>query len=192
MHNLGFFYAQGMGGLKKDGTAAQKWFKSAAEQGLVASQVNLAIILSQNAQFDLQPQMDQAYYWSAIAAKSGDEEAERMRDALAGALSAEVKAQMDQDVQKWKAKPVKVIANGGFDASPEAFMPPEQRPALTQAELKSVQQMLNQLGFNAGSADGRPGAQTENAIKAFQAAYDLPQTGAADRDVLAALKAIPH
>jgi localization factor PodJL len=194
MHNLGFFYAQGMGGLNRDGTAAVRWFKSAAERGLVASEVNLAIIYSQAASYGLPVQNDQAYFWSAVAAKRdpSDKDAPRMRDALGASLPADAKAQIDQQVADWKPTPVDVAANGGFDSSPEAFLPADRQPSLSHEELVTVQQELDNLGFDAGTADGRPGLQTEAAIKAFQAQYGLTQTGMANRDLLAALSAIPH
>lgn len=40
-----------------------------------------------------------------------------------------------------------------------------------------IQQRLNELGFDAGKADGQPGARTRYAITAFQNANDRPPTG---------------
>ncbi|MFZ1991748.1 MAG: peptidoglycan-binding protein [Alphaproteobacteria bacterium] len=188
MHNLGYFAAQGLGGLTADKTLAVKWFKSAADRGLVASQVNLAIVYSQMGQ------NDQAYLYSKVAADRdpSDKDAPRMRDTFGPMLPPDVKAKMDDAAKKWKPTPIDVVANGGFDTSPEAFQTNAPPAQLSKDELKSVQELLNDQGFKAGTADGHPGGQTETAIKAFQAKYGLPQTGIANKDLLAALESVPR
>ncbi len=45
-------------------------------------------------------------------------------------------------------------------------------------DVKTAQQMLEVLGFSPGSTDGFFDEKTENAVKAFQAANKLPETGA--------------
>lgn len=52
-----------------------------------------------------------------------------------------------------------------------------------------IQQALNRLGFDAGSADGVAGSRTERAIKAFQVEFGYPQTGKATQGVLDQLNA---
>ena len=52
-----------------------------------------------------------------------------------------------------------------------------------------IQQALNRLGFDAGSADGVAGSRTERAIEAFQAEFGYPQTGKATQGVLDQLNA---
>ncbi|HXZ68254.1 MAG TPA: peptidoglycan-binding protein, partial [Alphaproteobacteria bacterium] len=188
MHNLGYFYAQGLGGLTADNTLAVKWFKAAADRGLVASQVNLAIIYSQL------KQNDQAYLYSKIAADRdpSDKDAPKMRDTFGPMLPPDVKTKMDEAARKWKPTTIDILANGGFDTSPEAFQTSAPPAQLSKDELKSAQELLNDQGFKAGTADGHPGAQTEAAIKAFQAKYGLPQTGIANKDLLAALESVPR
>jgi peptidoglycan hydrolase-like protein with peptidoglycan-binding domain len=46
---------------------------------------------------------------------------------------------------------------------------------------------LNQLGYASGSADGVFASQTEEALKRFQAAVGLPQTGVTDAATVTAL-----
>jgi membrane-bound lytic murein transglycosylase B len=48
---------------------------------------------------------------------------------------------------------------------------------LSRDEIEELQQILNRLGFDAGSADGVPGARTRAAIRAFQKAFALPPDG---------------
>jgi len=49
--------------------------------------------------------------------------------------------------------------------------------ALSTTQLKMLQQALNEMGFDAGTADGLPGPRTQSAIRRYQAAYQLPADG---------------
>ncbi len=55
------------------------------------------------------------------------------------------------------------------------------------ALVRSVQQALNDRGYSAGSVDGQWGPATEDAVRRFQQASGLPQTGELERSTLAAL-----
>ena len=46
--------------------------------------------------------------------------------------------------------------------------------------LRDAQRQLKALGFNPGSTDGTFGPQTEAALRAYQHAYRLPETGRLD------------
>lgn len=52
---------------------------------------------------------------------------------------------------------------------------------------REVQRKLNELGFNAGPADGRPGRKTVAAIRAFQKSAGISQTGQLDLPLYLAL-----
>ena len=52
-----------------------------------------------------------------------------------------------------------------------------------------IQEALNRLGFDAGSADGVAGSRTERAIEAFQGEFGYPVTGAPSQGVLDQLDA---
>ena len=52
---------------------------------------------------------------------------------------------------------------------------------------REVQRKLNELGFNAGPADGQPGRKTLSAIRAFQRSAGIQQTGEIDLPLLLAL-----
>ena len=58
---------------------------------------------------------------------------------------------------------------------------------LSQAEIKQAQEALDKKGFKAGSADGRMGPETEQAIKQFQQKQGLQQSGQLDEQTLSAL-----
>ena len=53
--------------------------------------------------------------------------------------------------------------------------------------VRSVQRALNDRGYNAGTADGVWGPGTEQALRDFQRASNLPVTGALDERTAAAL-----
>ena len=55
------------------------------------------------------------------------------------------------------------------------------------ALVRNVQQALNDKGYNAGSVDGRWGPATEDAVRKFQQASGLPQSGELEHSTLVAL-----
>jgi membrane-bound lytic murein transglycosylase B len=57
--------------------------------------------------------------------------------------------------------------------------------ALSTAQLKALQQSLNEMGFDAGQPDGLPGPRTQSAIRRYQVANQLPADGYASSSVLA-------
>lgn len=59
--------------------------------------------------------------------------------------------------------------------------------APTASDARSVQQALNDAGFDAGPADGKPGRKTRNAIRAYQEQNGLQITGEIDLPLLLAL-----
>jgi membrane-bound lytic murein transglycosylase B len=60
---------------------------------------------------------------------------------------------------------------------------------LDAAGIRELQRALNRQGFSVGRADGRIGARTRAAIRAFQRRYELAVTGRATSDVLEAARA---
>lgn len=57
--------------------------------------------------------------------------------------------------------------------------------ALDTTELKAMQQALNELGFDAGAADGVVGPLTRTAIRRYQLMHQLPVDGYPSPDLLA-------
>ena len=55
------------------------------------------------------------------------------------------------------------------------------------ALVRNVQQALNDKGYSAGSVDGQWGPNTEDAVRRFQHASGLPQTGELEHSTLTAL-----
>ena len=53
--------------------------------------------------------------------------------------------------------------------------------------VRGVQQALNDRGYNAGAVDGQWGPATEDAVRRFQQASGLPETGELGQPTLSAL-----
>jgi peptidoglycan hydrolase-like protein with peptidoglycan-binding domain len=68
-----------------------------------------------------------------------------------------------------------------FEASRTSVEPPNREV------LQQAQRQLKALGFDPGSTDGTFGPQTEAALRAYQQAYRLPQTGRLDEATLRSL-----
>ena len=66
--------------------------------------------------------------------------------------------------------------------------PPEQQWIITTENLKLVQERLQAEGVYAGPVDGEMSAQTEAALRAYQAKQGLTVSGAADEATLKQLQ----
>jgi membrane-bound lytic murein transglycosylase B len=66
---------------------------------------------------------------------------------------------------------------------------PEPSRPLARAGVRELQRLLNRLGYPAGRADGRIGAQTRRAIRAFERARGMEVRGRATTTVLEAARA---
>jgi hypothetical protein len=58
--------------------------------------------------------------------------------------------------------------------------------------VRNVQQSLNDKGYNAGPTDGQWGPATEDAVRRFQRASGLPETGQLEQSTLSALGVTRH
>ncbi|PZX19088.1 lytic murein transglycosylase [Palleronia aestuarii] len=67
------------------------------------------------------------------------------------------------------------------------FAPGNPSPALSDAEMRSLQTRLNAMGHDVGEIDGILGAGTRSAVRAEQARLGLPADGWPTRDLLARL-----
>jgi len=73
-------------------------------------------------------------------------------------------------------------------SDPVRAIAPELNRALSAAEVKELQTLLNQNGFNAGTADGIVGAKTNRAVKAFLKANPAQSTNTIDLRLLEQLR----
>jgi peptidoglycan hydrolase-like protein with peptidoglycan-binding domain len=68
--------------------------------------------------------------------------------------------------------------NGGQPLSPNK---------LSRDKVRQVQQALDKSGFHAGTADGRWGPETSNALKQFQQSKNIKANGQLDQKTLSGL-----
>ena len=68
-----------------------------------------------------------------------------------------------------------------------ATAPTVQPTAYDSSTIRAVQQALNSRGYNAGPVDGQWGAATQEAVRRFQQASNLPATGELTPSTLSAL-----
>jgi TPR repeat protein len=85
MHNLAVLSA-GRDQSAMDYAEAAKWFQAAAAHGLADSQYNLGVLYESG--LGVPRDLKQSYLWLSLAARSGDKEAGKRRDAVRGSLSA--------------------------------------------------------------------------------------------------------
>ena len=65
---------------------------------------------------------------------------------------------------------------------------PENEQALAVADVRELQERLNELGYDSGEPDGRVGSMTRAAIRAYQRDNDMPMDGYASGQLLAAIR----
>jgi hypothetical protein len=70
-----------------------------------------------------------------------------------------------------------------------AVEPAREPRGLQRTGIRDLQRLLNRLGYNAGSADGRIGERTREAIRNFERARGMPVRGRATDVVLEAARA---
>jgi len=99
--------------------------------------------------------------------QSKDEEINSLREALA-------KAQAEE-----KTEPGKEMGKKGLKVIPEEKSHPSP---------KHIQMALKNAGYNPGRIDGHLGSKTREAIRAFQKANSLKETGKADKETWSLLK----
>ncbi|WP_142847709.1 lytic murein transglycosylase [Telmatospirillum sp. J64-1] len=96
-------------------------------------------------------------------------------------------------ILKWNrsvnyAVAVGVLADRLAGGGPLVAVPPPGSEPLRVEDVVEIQSRLNELGFEAGPADGMPGLMTQGAIRAWQASIGLPADGYPDRSVLERLR----
>lgn len=67
-------------------------------------------------------------------------------------------------------------------------MPENEERALSRNEVIELQQILNELGIDAGAPDGILGSRTRRAVRSYQNLNELPTDGYASFDLLATLR----
>jgi localization factor PodJL len=187
MHNLAALYAGGGLG-KQQFDSAAKWFEEAASRGLTDSQFNLGMLYARG--LGVPQNLEDSYKWFGIAALSGDKDAAKARDDVARSLDADTVNKLSAEVTAFKPTPIELKANFApigtwsktFDAG---------ETITTKDIVASVQKALVKLGYDVGTPDGIAGKKTGDAIRAFEDATGMNETGQINPRLLAVLGSQP-
>jgi localization factor PodJL len=169
MHDLAVFFADGEGGAQSYAAAAE-WFRKAADYGVVDSQYNLAVLYENG--LGISPSQSEALYWYEVASANGDASAPSNVATLREALPLEQAQQAQRRATSWTVKAADPAANGTFGL--------QDWERSTRAQVATLQSVLNDLGYEAGTPDGIAGAGTRAAVQAYQADNGLEANGVID------------
>ncbi|MEL7454043.1 MAG: SEL1-like repeat protein, partial [Pseudomonadota bacterium] len=176
MHDLAVYMTNGEGGEQSYALAAE-WYRKAAEFGVVDSQYNLGVFYQDG--LGISPSLSEALFWFEVAARQGDQDAAANVSDLRERVSLEAAQQAQRRAQTWRAARADGIANGVLGAQPWNTQ--------TREQVLAIQETLNGLGYDAGTADGLMGAKTRQAILAFQRSAKLDDTGTVTNALIDAL-----
>ncbi len=170
-YNLGIAHIEGIG-TDYDPKLAAAFFERAANNGIMEAAYNLGLIYENGLLGE--PKADEALLWYSIAAKQGSSDAQSAMEQLAKTLQigmddidnlVERMQQINQSVKGRRAGPQGEENSASVSVNSN------------QAMVAQIQEYLMLTGSYSGPADGINGPQTEQAIKEFQAANNLPVTG---------------
>jgi localization factor PodJL len=187
MHNLAALYAGGALDSQDFGSAAF-WFEKAANLGVKDSQFNLGMLYARG--LGVTQDFIKSYMWFDLAAQTGDQDAAAARDDIARSLDANALELARGMVTNWQIGIVDIPANyapiGTWDANFDAGI------AIGDPEIiAQVQEILGKLGYDIGAPDGVIGPKTEIAIRAFESATGMNETGRINPRLLAVLGSQP-
>ncbi|RRD43751.1 peptidoglycan-binding protein [Comamonadaceae bacterium OH3737_COT-264] len=97
--------------------------------------------------------------------------------------------QMVRSLRNYQAQTVKGqgLGGGGRLGVDGGAAPSQTHVKGPRVSVRSAQQMLNDMGYDAGSPDGKMGQRTVNALRAFQRDNGLAVTGRLDKATMQAL-----
>ena len=180
MYDLALYYIEGKGGVSADMSIAADWFRKAAEFGMTDAQYNLAVLYERGTGVSADP--SEAYSWYAIAGSQGDQDAARRAQQLELELPKPTLERAQTKVASFTPAQFDPETNGIFDNLPW------NSRAARNGDVATVQTLLLDLGYDVGVADGAMGPRTREALKAFERANGLPETGKVDNTIIQTLK----
>ncbi|MBK8082375.1 MAG: SEL1-like repeat protein [Devosia sp.] len=187
MHNLAALYAGGgLGAQQFD--AAAKWFEEAANRGMKDSQFNLGMLYARG--LGVKQDLASSFKWFALAALSGDADAIKARDDIAASLDAATVQALEVEVAAFVPRRIDLVANFAPIGTWSAGFDPGQPIARTEVVL-GVQKALALLGFDVGTPDGVTGPKTAEAIRTFERATGMSESGTINPRLLAVLGSQP-
>ena len=187
MHNAAVIAAGNEAG-KADYAKAYKWFALASDHGLKDSQYNLAVLIERG--LGTQADTTEALFWYMAAAAQGDKDSQTRVDQLTKSLSPATVDSAKTRLAGWKPSSAPEAANSVApdDAkSPTAAV--QTAAAAPLGMIENAQNLLEKLGYNIGTHDGKLGGRTTNAIRLFQLQQGLKVTGELSPDLITAMQA---
>ena len=187
MHNLAALYASGGLG-EQQFDAAANWFERAAKRGMTDSQFNLGMLYARG--LGVPQNLEESYRWFSLVAANGDADAAKARDDVAASLDAATVKRLNEEVSAWAPEQIDLAANfapigtwmTGFDPG----------ASISNVDVvKGVQLALAKLGFEIGSPDGMAGPKTAEAIRSFERATGMSESGTINPRLLAVLGSQP-
>ena len=187
MHNLAALYASGGLGQQQFDAAAE-WFEQAASRGMTDSQFNLGMLYARG--LGVKQDMAASYKWFSLAARRGDKDAATARDDVARSLGADDVTRINAEIDAFMPQAIDIPSNYAPLGTWSASFDPGQ--AITKLEVvKGVQTLLGQLGYDVGTPDGVAGPKTAEAIRQFERAAGMSESGAINPRLLAVLASQP-
>ncbi|MDB5541848.1 MAG: PodJL [Devosia sp.] len=187
MHNLAALYAGGGLGTQQFDAAA-KWFEEAASRGMKDSQFNLGMLYARG--LGVKQDLAASFKWFSLAANKGDKDALKARDDIAASLDAATVQKVIAEVAAFRPQQIDFVAN----FAPIGTWSPRFDPGAPIDNIKvvmGVQKALTQLGFDIGTPDGVAGPKTAEAIRSFERATGMSESGTINPRLLAVLGSQP-
>ena len=190
MHNAAVISASNDAG-SPDYARAYKWFSLAASHGLKDSEFNLAVLIERG--LGTKPDAVEALFWYYAAADQQDADAKTHADALAKSLSADAVAKVKARLKSWQPAKAPDVANVvAIDDSAWKAGVLQNVATLETAQplnlIGETQNLLDKLGYKIGTADGKMGGRTANAIRLFQLQEGMKVTGEVTPELVSALQ----
>lgn len=199
---LAFLYGRGV---ESDPTQAANWFQIADANGSPEGAYYLGRMFEQGV--DGVPDVEAARGWFRRSANRGFSEAQAALDRLqetdsdaplpaSGIADAgepsEIEAEAETGDENAGTPEVAEAVEPAVpvpDATPEPVAPGASVTApLTRDQVREVQELLAELGFDPGPVDGLLGRRTSDAIEGFQQSRNLPVDGRANAALLLRLR----
>jgi localization factor PodJL len=187
MHNLAALYAGGQLG-EQQFDAAAEWFEQAARRGMRDSQFNLGMLYARG--LGVEQDLEASFRWFSLAALRGDPDAGKARDDVARSLNAETVSRLQEEIDAFVLADIDLAANYAPIGTWSAGFDPGESIG-NQEVVKSVQAALGALGFEVGAPDGLMGPNTADAIRAFERATGMSESGKVNPRLLAVLGSQP-
>jgi hypothetical protein len=178
-------FKKGMSAYERgDYATALSEFQISAEQGNTEAQMMLGILYAEG-EGVLQNYVE-AHKWFNLSASRGNAQAKKARDKVAEKMTPEQISAAQRLAAEWRlATATKEMASP--PAKP-AVVQPEPAISLSREEKREIQNILADLGYDPGLADGLIGARTRTAIRSYQTDAGLPVDGKVSKVVLERLR----